>query len=512
MKLYAYSRKSRGDTEDLQKHHDILKEYAESRGLPLEIYEEIGSSETLNRPKLNEVRKLIKEGIIKTLLVFRLDRLSRKTTDLERLLKEFQFYNVELIDVNRNKVIDYNDSLGIKMEGVMSDLYLTQVKQILETGRKKAVSLYGHNIGTVPLGYDYNKETKLLEVNKKESIIVKDLFNEYLKGTSANNIATMLNQKGYRTKKSGLFRSKGIIQMLKNEKYIGVQTYNKTKWHKTEEGKRISKSVPKEEWIIYENAHTPIIDKETFEKAQKQMKENTVTPKKSKARTFELTQLVKCAKCGNTHSFYYDNRNGKKIMKTCVNIDFLTGEKCGNGGLVAYKIENYVKKEFYNKLNYILKIHKNNKVTNNSEDTIKKQIKELNKQKQELNKQVDKLLDLHLTGTLSQERYITKSKQIELNIKDLESKINDLQSNINSVNDSLFNTYWEINGDLEEIYGILEYGTQAEINYLYSKYISRIEYLKKPLEINIIWKENVKMLLEERKRRRRNGIGKRRKI
>ncbi|WP_132281937.1 recombinase family protein [Natranaerovirga hydrolytica] len=86
--LYAYSRKSRDITgEGLQKHHDILQQFANEHGLPLEVMEEVGSSETFNRPVLNEIKEKVKAGTIRCLLVYRLDRLSRKVTDTERWLK-----------------------------------------------------------------------------------------------------------------------------------------------------------------------------------------------------------------------------------------------------------------------------------------------------------------------------------------------------------------------------------------------------------------------------------------
>ena len=151
--LYAYSRKSRDvDGEGLAKHHDILQQFADAHGLPLEVLEEVGSSEILNRPMLNEVRAKVKAKEIRCLLVYRMDRLTRKTTDLERLLDEFNFYNLTLIEVHNNRLVDYNNKMGIKMEGVVADLYQDHAKQVLNAGKKNAVSMYGYHLGEAPLG------------------------------------------------------------------------------------------------------------------------------------------------------------------------------------------------------------------------------------------------------------------------------------------------------------------------------------------------------------------------
>ncbi len=157
-KLYAYSRKSRDESgEGLAKHHDILEQFANTYGLPIEILEEVGSSETLNRPMLNEVRDRIKSKEIRCLLIYRMDRLSRKVTDTERLLKDFDQQDLILIEAHNGKIIDYEDFLGNKMNAFISDLYLEQSKLVLNAGKKKAVSLYGNHLGEAPIGYDYNR-------------------------------------------------------------------------------------------------------------------------------------------------------------------------------------------------------------------------------------------------------------------------------------------------------------------------------------------------------------------
>jgi site-specific DNA recombinase len=98
-RLFAYSRKSRDiDAEGLRKHHDIIQELADKLGLPVTFYEEVESSETLNRPQLNQLRKDIQNKKIRCLIVYRMDRLSRKVTDTERLVKEFAFNDLLLIE------------------------------------------------------------------------------------------------------------------------------------------------------------------------------------------------------------------------------------------------------------------------------------------------------------------------------------------------------------------------------------------------------------------------------
>lgn len=332
-KLYAYSRKSRDiEGEGLQKHHDILQQFADEHGLPLEVLEEVGSSETLNRPMLNEIRDKVKAKEIRCLLVYRLDRLSRKVTDTERLLKEFHFHDLILIEAHNGRFIDYSDYIGNKLTAVMNDLYLEQAKQVLNAGKIKSVSLYGNHLGETPLGYNYNRTTKKLEPNEDKHLI-QEIFQLYLDGMNLFDVAIEMNKRGYKTRDGNIFTHKTIRDTLTNEKYIGTQIYGKRKWFKDENGKKTSKAVPEAEWVVYENAHEPIVTKEALQRVKQKLKDNRTVDVNSRKRTYGLTSIIKCGYCGRNITFYKDSNNGKTYMKPCANIDFMTGKRCPNGAV-----------------------------------------------------------------------------------------------------------------------------------------------------------------------------------
>lgn len=99
-----------------------------------------------------------------------------------------------------------------------------------------------------------------------------------------------------------------VRNILKNDIYIGNITQGKRrvksyKIHKIEQ-------VPENEWIIVENMHEPIIDKEMFEKAQKLRKVDT---RVQKTGTLSMwAGILKCADCGRAmHKKYYKNSSGR---------------------------------------------------------------------------------------------------------------------------------------------------------------------------------------------------------
>ena len=105
----------------------------------------------------------------------------------------------------------------------------------------------------------------------------------------------------------------------------------------TVQGKRRAKSykihkienVPKEEWVRVENTHEPIIDKETFEKAQELSRRDTKVSQKTKELSI-WAGFLKCADCkramnkksstnksGNKYEYYICSTYRKKSNKLC---------------------------------------------------------------------------------------------------------------------------------------------------------------------------------------------------
>lgn len=105
----------------------------------------------------------------------------------------------------------------------------------------------------------------------------------------------------------------------------------------TVQGKRRTKSykihkveqVPEEEWIRVENTHEPIIDKQTFEKAQKLAAQDTRVEKKTNQLS-TWAGMLKCMDCkramnkksstnktGKTYEYYICSTYRKKSNKLC---------------------------------------------------------------------------------------------------------------------------------------------------------------------------------------------------
>jgi DNA invertase Pin-like site-specific DNA recombinase len=483
MELYAYSRKSRDiDGEGLKKHKAIIEEFANTIGLPLKVLEEVGSSETLNRPMLNELREQIKNGKVKALLIYRLDRLSRKTTDLERLLAEFSFHEVLLIEVHREKVIDYNETLQTKLEAIMNDLYQEGAKMVLNAGRKKAVELHGNHLGIAPIGYDYNKETKKLEPND-QAFLVQRVFDLYLNDNSYRKIAIQLNDWGYKTALGNRFQRKSVELILKNEKYIGRQVYGQQKYHKDEHGKCLVKNVPKEDWIVYNNAHQPIISEEVFNKVRKIREKRGKAQRNALRHTFPLSGIVKCGVCGATLTFNRDRRNKERkryYLRGCPTFDYVLNKKCRNGIIPTKIIEKFILEKIQNEV--IPKFAKVNvDLAKNSEIVVErkidKELEHLLKEKKEVEKQYNNILEL-LLKVPSNDLLTAKLTELTNKIEYVTMRIKELEKdNYQETETDWVDNFLELQKELLNFLYIWNTGTYTEKNKLVTKYVERVEYI-----------------------------------
>ena len=163
--------------------------------------------------------------------------------------------------------------------------------------------------------YGYIKSSEdnhQLMIDEEAAEIVRFIYREFISGKSLIGITKELNNLGipnptlYKQQKGMNFSSRGgkndglwsdrtVRRILQNEMYIGnmVQGKNRTVSYKIHE----IQAVPKEDWIVVENTHEPIIDRETFDKAQSLFNRNIRSSPITK-RTDLFSGLVRCADCG----------------------------------------------------------------------------------------------------------------------------------------------------------------------------------------------------------------------
>lgn len=281
-KYLIYLRKSRADGEHetveevLGKHFRILQDYAAAKlggAVPEEqIYREVVSGETIqDRPEMKRLLERIQVEEITGVLVVDPQRLSRgDLSDCGAVIRAFRY--TDTLIVTPNKTYDLSEKFDRKffeMELMRGNDYLEYVKEIMMRGRLASVN-EGNFIGSVPpYGYDKIKDGKSYTlVPNDEADTVRLIFDLWSKeGLGTTTIANKLNALHIKPRKSELWSSASIRDMLRNPVYIGKIRWN---WRKTikkyEEGELVSSrpKSKKEDWILVDGKHEAIISEELF--------------------------------------------------------------------------------------------------------------------------------------------------------------------------------------------------------------------------------------------------------
>ena len=205
------------------------KAFIESKGWDyVGTYSDPGiSGRTMNRPGLQKMLAGIKAKKIEAVVIYKLDRLSRKQKDTMTLIEDV-FLKEEIILASLNETLDTSTPWGRAMIGILSSFNQMESENIqMRTmmGREAKVRTGGYAGGKPPIGY--RAENGNLVIVPEEAEIVRLVFklrNE--DKMTMQQIAAELNNRGYRTKKGFEFHHSAVQNMLNNEEtYRGHYKY-----------------------------------------------------------------------------------------------------------------------------------------------------------------------------------------------------------------------------------------------------------------------------------------------
>ena len=321
-----YLRKSRkdiemekyGEGETLQKHERILTEFAKDKKLRIKkIYREIVSGDSIaDRPAMQELLQDIYKGMYKGVLVVELERLARGDVKDQGTVSEAFKYSNTLI-VTPNKTYNPHDELDeefFEFGLFMSRREYKTIKRRLMTARQKVVE-DGNWIGTIaPYGYDQkriDRRNKTLIPNEQADI-VKMIFKWFTEERiGQGEIARRLTAMGVptRTGKNREWNRCTIAEILKNDAYRGkIRWKHRQIVKEFEDGEIVKKTkrFNRDESILVDGKHEPLIDDDTFFLAQSLFGTNARTPVKKETSNI-LAGLIRCSACGRMMQ-----RQGKK--------------------------------------------------------------------------------------------------------------------------------------------------------------------------------------------------------
>ncbi|MRG86966.1 recombinase family protein [Salinibacillus xinjiangensis] len=305
MKTGIYIRVS---TDEQAKHgysisaqRERLKAYCVSQGWDIVgFYVDEGiSAKDTNRPELKRMLKDIETGEIECVLVYKLDRLTRSVLDLYKLLESFEKYGCKF--ESATEVYETSTAMGrmfITLVAALAQFERENMAERISMGlqEKARQGKYTHN--QRPFGYTL--KDGVLSLKDDEAEIVRLIFRLYLDGKGANSVCKYLNARNITTRDGNTWNDKPLIQLLRNPTYKGTAT-----WLKGTENE-----------IMIEDAHPPIIDKETFERVQKTIEKRRGLSPMQIYSDHIFSGKLKCNKCGYSltgYRVYTKNAKGEKV-------------------------------------------------------------------------------------------------------------------------------------------------------------------------------------------------------
>lgn len=457
------------DGYSIKEQIDRMTKYCEAKGWKVyKIYTDAGhSGADTDRPGLQTLMKDAEAKRFNAVLVYKLDRLSRSQKDTLTLIEDVFLPNdVDFISMTEN--LDTTTPFGRAMVGILSvfaQLEREQIKERMEVGkvgRAKAGSWCGSPY--TPIGYDFVDGE--LEVNEYEAMQIQELFRLFNLRISQRRVCKLLHNKGYTTKNGARWEDKRFLRpIIENKHYIGMVSY-------------------RDEW--YEGIHTPIIDKETFNKAQEILAERDAEAKSREPRMNSLIAgMIHCSHCGC--KYFYRRACGKKqgdlTYYTCYKRTANTGkwkdipkeERCKNKNWRAPDLESKIIGEIRK-----LALHPDEFVIDVSEDSDAGKISILKKRIEDLDFQISKLMDLYSIGGVNFETVQKKMKplidekeKLTIEIRNIEIK-NDKMTKEEAVEIAL------------SLCDIIDDGSTDEVRFLIKELIEKIEVDEE--KIHIHWK------------------------
>ncbi|MGC6177503.1 recombinase family protein [Lacrimispora sp. 38-1] len=289
----------------IQEQTERLKKYCEAHDWTVvKVYTDPGfSGANMDRPALKQLFSDIQKGSFNTILVYKLDRLSRSQKDTMYIIEDLFLKNgIDFISMNEN--FDTSTPFGRAMIGILSvfaQLERDQIKERLMMGHVGRAKTGLWNGGQKPpIGYDY-KDGELI-INEYEAMQVRLIFDLFINGldgeqVSMNTIAKHMQER-YTNRYSSWNKKAAIGLILKNPLYTGMIKYG---------------------GVFYPGKHEPIVSNETFEIAQKKYDTYIKNFSKSQRNPFQgrnlLSGLLYCGHCGARYYTALSTRTRKSGEK-----------------------------------------------------------------------------------------------------------------------------------------------------------------------------------------------------
>lgn len=451
-----------GGSVSIETQKILLEQYCKDHKITdYKFYCDDGCSGTnFDRPSFKKMLSDIDEGKINLVIVKDLSRFGRNYVEAGMYVQRFTDSNIRFIaaDDNYDSLVN-SDDLLFPIKNVVNEMYARDVSKKTKAA-KKAKASDGQFIGSkAPFGYkiDPNDRHHLI-VDEPAAQVVKRIFRLASEGVGYNKMAKIFREEKVLTPiayfnlnnpdyfKSDYWRKEfdwhvtSIRAILNNEVYLGKLVYGKQR-NKSMKSKEKVRN-PKEDWIVVENCHEPIITQELWDTVHKILNAKHRPAKAGEVQMF--ARLLYCSDCG--HCLTYSQKQRKDgsyhgayscwMYKThgkeyCAS-HYITFDTIYELVLIDIQRNLFQYRKNTDKFKSILS-RKYQSDSQKQAEQITLEYEQKQKRCEELDKIISRLYEDNVLGRIGDERYESMSQSYELEQVEIKKALPILKSKIDEL-------------------------------------------------------------------------------
>ena len=451
-----------GGSVSIETQKILLEQYCKDHKITdYKFYCDDGCSGTnFDRPSFKKMLSDIDEGKINLVIVKDLSRFGRSYVEAGMYVQRFTDSNIRFIaaDDNYDSLVN-SDDLLFPIKNVVNEMYARDVSKKTKAA-KKAKARDGQFIGSkAPFGYkiDPNDRHHLI-VDEPAAQVVKRIFRLASEGVGYNKMAKIFREEKVLTPiayfnlnnpdyfKSDYWRKEfdwhvtSIRAILNNEVYLGKLVYGKQR-NKSMKSKEKVRN-PKEDWIVVENCHEPIITQELWDTVHKILNAKHRPAKAGEVQMF--AGLLYCSDCG--HCLTYSQKQRKDgsyhgayscwMYKThgkeyCAS-HYITFDTIYELVLIDIQRNLFQYRKNTDKFKSILS-RKYQSDSQKQAEQITLEYEQKQKRCEELDKIISRLYEDNVLGRIGDERYESMSQSYELEQVEIKKALPILKSKIDEL-------------------------------------------------------------------------------
>lgn len=509
-KIAIYSRKSKFNekSESTDNQIQICKQYAIQNFDATEddflIFEDDGfSGKDIIRPGFQKMFDLIKSNKIHTLIVYRLDRVSRSVADASNIIDTLSKCDTNFVSISER--FDTSTPIGKAMINVSSTFAQLERETIAERIKDNFIELAKKGRwtgGQTPTGYksisvnNGDKQTMYLQQDEHINTI-KIIFNKYKELHNLSQLAKLLAKDNIKSKNGNYFQVNTIRDILINPVYASadMDIYN----FYSDKGAIITMNTDKfngefgvvpynrynkpiNEWYIAVGIHSPIISGQEFVNIQNILYSNHHRNIRSGTGTHGILQGVLYCKCGSIMRPKTGKRDKDGVLRhyySCTKKNSSSSIDCNSSNIIGRDIDIYILNhlftKIYNNENFKKEVLSKLQCDHQNSINANQKIKELEELINAKNNQAEKIVNDIMNNTSSD--FVTcflipKGEVLTTEINELKKELTILQEEQNKkdTHESIATLSYSI-----DLYDLLNNTNMLQKRILIKKVISSIQ-------------------------------------